>query len=385
MLNQQSGTRPVAIVGGRVVTPYRVIPDGVLVIAGERIVGCGDRGQTPIPDGAEIVDVQGAIVGPGFIDIHVHGGGGALAYLDPATMAKAHLMFGTTAILPTTSYNESREQTLEGVRRIVAAMEQPGSSIAGIHLEGPFINKKYGAILSPIRPIDREEYEELIRVGGSRIKLWTFAPELEGAAGFAEAVGRNGTVMSVGHSEATAEEIFGFVRNGLMIGCHTTNACGTTPSPSRYGGTREVGVAEAILVHDDIFAEVIPDKAGVHVRPLMLKLILKAKGADKVIVITDAMDGACLDPDAPSDLNWDVKNQLAGSKLTMNGAVRNMIDHTGVGFVDAFKMASLNPARAMGFDRDMGSLEPGKLANVIVIGDRVDVRRVMLRGQWVKQ
>jgi N-acetylglucosamine-6-phosphate deacetylase len=256
-------------------------------------------------------------------------------------------------------------------------------AILGIHLEGPFISPKYGAILSPIRPINPDEYDELLRTVGNRIKLWTFAPELPGADAFTQATAQYGIALSVGHSEATAEMIFAHVRQGLKIGCHTTNACGTTPSPSRYGGTREVGVVEAILVHDDIYAEVIPDSDGVHVRPLMLKLIVKAKGADKVIIITDAMDVAAVETAPMPDIRYDKKNQLSGSKLTMNGAVRNMMHHTGIGWVDAFKMAALNPARAIGLEREMGSIERGKLANLVIVNDDLIVRGVMLHGKRV--
>lgn len=378
-----------AIVNGKVVTPDSVIEDGVVLIDGERIAALGPKGGVVIPDGAERIDAGGEYVGPGFIDIHCHGGGGHWSWEEPYLFALAHLKHGTTGILPTLVYNQSREEMLEGVRNILRVGEQPyGGAIIGIHMEGPFINKKYGAVTSPIRPVDPDEYNELLAVAGNRIKVWTLAPELEGQAEFAEAASKYGIALSVGHSEADAETIFSLVDKGLRIGCHCTNASGTTPSPSRYGGTREIGVDEAVLVHDDIYAEVIPDARGIHVRPLMCKLIHKTKGTDKVIVITDAIDEAGLENGTPGGEYEDVRFiegvGLSGSKLTMDRAVRNMMRHTGVGIADAFVMGSLNPARAINADGEMGSLEKGKLANLVIVSDDMEVRRVLLRGRVVE-
>lgn len=381
-----------AIVNARLVTPHSVIDDGVVLIAGERIAACGPKGTVDIPEGTAVYNASGCYVGPGFIDIHCHGGGGFWSWEEPRRFALAHLKHGTTGILPTLVYNQSREEMLAGVKTILQVLDRENrSSIVGIHMEGPFINKKYGAVTSPIRPVDPDEYNELLALAGDRIKVWTFAPELEGQQAFAEAASRFGIALSVGHSEADAETIFSYVRYGLKIGCHCTNASGTTPSPSRYGGTREVGVDEAVLVHDDIYAEVIPDAKGIHVRPLMLKLIHKAKGTHRVILITDAIDEAGVPSDGAvgeeaveEDVRFIEGVRLSGSKLTMDKAVRNMMRHAGVGIVDAFAMASLNPARVLKLDRDMGSLEAGKLANLVVATESIDVRRVMLRGSWVE-
>lgn len=389
MSQNNNGSAWTAIVNVKLVTPHAVVPDGAVLVCGDRIAMCGRRGSFELPDDAVVIDGGGRYLGPGFIDIHCHGGGGHWSWVEPYKFACAHLKFGTTGILPTLTYNESREETMDGVKRILAdgVGETYRDVILGIHLEGPYINKKYGAVTSPIRPVDPSEYEALLAVAGEHIKVWTFAPELDGQREFARAASEYGIVLSVGHSEADAETIFSYVRQGLKLGCHTTNASGVTPAITRYAGTREVGVAEAIMVHDDIYAEVIPDAGGVHVRPLMCRLIHKAKGTDRTIIITDAMDESCLPPD-PGDPHPDVRfiqgDMLAGSKLTMNRAVRNMMNHAGVGYVDAFRMASLNPARVLKVDHVAGSVEPGKYADLVLATEDLEIERVMFRGRFVE-
>ncbi|WNQ13279.1 amidohydrolase family protein [Paenibacillus aurantius] len=376
-----------AIVNGTIVGRDRLIPDGVVLIKDGYITGCGERGAVPLPEEADIWDAEGDYIAPGFVDIHCHGGGGVWSWEQPYEFALAHLNRGTTAILPTFTYNESREQVREGLQTILEAMNSGkpfSSALAGIHMEGPYINKKYGAVTSPIRPVDPEEYREILRTAGDRIKVWTLAPELDGQEQFVKEASPYDISFSVGHSEATPEQIFRFVPSGLRIGCHCTNASGTTPSPTRYAGTREVGVDEAVLVHDDIYAEVIPDAEGIHVRPLMLKLIHKTKGTDRVIIITDAMPEAGVENGDPSDVNWNHLGQLAGSRLTMDQAVRNMRNHASVGMVEAFRMASLNPARVIRQEDRMGSIEAGKLANLLIVDEAMAVKQVFLHGDSVK-
>ncbi|WJH37434.1 hypothetical protein N6H14_21750 [Paenibacillus sp. CC-CFT747] len=164
--------------------------------------------------------------------MHCHGGGGVWSWEHPYEFALAHLNRGTTAILPTFTYNESREQVREGLQTILKAMNSGkpfSSALAGIHMEGPYINKKYGAVTSPIRPVDPEEYREILQTAGDRIKVWTLAPELDGQEQFVKEASEYDISFSVGHSEATPEQIFRFVPSGLRIGCHCTNASGTTP------------------------------------------------------------------------------------------------------------------------------------------------------------
>ncbi len=380
------GTR--VITNARLVTPLNLIDDGAIRIENGLIADYGPKGSVAVPAGAEVIDAKGKYVGPGFIDIHCHGGGGIWAWDDPYKFTCTHLKFGTTGVLATLSYNRSKEEWVQDVRNVIEVGRRPYSAaLLGLHMEGPYINRKYGAITSPIRPVDPQEYRALLALGGEHIKLWTLAPELEGQTAFAEEAFKRGIVMSVGHSEATAEQIFALVPKGLRVGCHCMDATGTTPSPTRFKGTREVGVDEAVLVHDDIYAEVIPDAVGWHVRPLMCRLIHKAKGTHRVIIITDAIDEAGLPENvAPgaSDVRIVEGVGLSGSKMTMDMAVRNMMAHAGVGIVEAFVMASLNPAKLLKVDHLMGSIDRGKRANLVIVSDRIEIDTVIFQGEVVR-
>ncbi|MDG0809643.1 N-acetylglucosamine-6-phosphate deacetylase [Cohnella rhizosphaerae] len=375
------------IVCGKVVTPFSVIEKGMVVVKDGRIAEVGERVPERLVRAGNVLDRQGEYIVPGFVDIHCHGGGGCWSFDEPERFAEFHLRRGTTGILPTLFYNQSHAEILEGLARVQAVMAQGGSSILGIHLEGPYINSKYGAVTAPIRSVNQAEYREILEMAGKEILLWTLAPELDGQTAFMEEASRYGIVFSVGHSEADPETIFAAHRLGLRLGCHLTNASGVTPNQSRYAGTREVGVHEAVLAHDEMYAEVIPDANGIHVRPLMLRLIVKAKGVDSVIVITDSVDLGGTVPG--QDVNLIRGNEfspngedlmLSGSLLTMDRAVHNMRKHTGIGMVDACKMGALNPARLLGLDRDLGSIERGKIANLLAVTEDMDVQMVMLEG-----
>lgn len=388
------------ILCGRVVTPFRIIEQGMVIVRGKRIAYAGDLNVGMIAADSRVLqfDDPGTYITPGFFDIHCHGGGGVSGYDDPETFADFHLRHGTTSILPTFVYNQSHAHMMESLDRVQSFMSRRQSSIVGIHMEGPYINPKYGAVIAPIRPVNPAEYREILQAAGRTIKLWTLAPELEGQRQFMEEASAHGIVFSVGHSEAAPETIFEAHRFGLRVGCHLTNASGATPDPTRYAGTRELGVHEAVLLHDDMYAEVIPDKDGIHVRPLMLRLIVKTKGADQVIIITDyaSRPSERAGDDAERDVRMLKKTaftlsdpasaqdeMLSGSLLTMDRAVHNMRNHTGVGMVDACKMAALNPARLLGMDRDIGSIERGKLANLLVVSEAMQVKMVMLEGRMI--
>lgn len=393
--------KTIAIMNCRLIYPERIIERGTILLQGDRIVACGSSDEVTVPSDAEVIDAEGNYVGPGFIDIHNHGGGGVWSFDQPLEAALAHLQYGTTGYVPTPAYLQSREQMRASLVKIVDLMKGTDAFknlILGIHLEGPFLNPKYGAIRTHIRPVDMAEVRDILELAGPQIKIWTIAPEMPGTEELLkEASNYPQIVYSVGHSESDPETLYRCVPYGLKLACHCTNASGATPNVTRFGGTREVGVDEAALVHDEIIAEVIPDRGGAHVRPLMLKLILKTKGIDQVILITDAVKDAANGPLGPlpdlpklkdfpesNDVHYTDDGELNGSKLTMDRATYHMMLHTGVDLVGAFRMASLNPALLLGVEGDMGSIALGKKANLVIVDEKVTVQAVFFEGKQVR-
>ncbi|MDB6168494.1 MAG: hypothetical protein JWM88_1358 [Verrucomicrobia bacterium] len=380
----------VTIRGGRVVLPESVLENATLVI--ERGVirdVIPGRTETRSDDGATF-DATGSVIGPGFIDPHCHGDGVTRFFDDPDRVAANLLRQGTTGVLATLGYPDMVRDDIGGQLQRFAASLQPQARdvLAGVHLEGPYVNRKYGAQTSRgvIKDFDPVEYGALIARYGKLIKWWTCAPELPGAGEFIAAVAAHGHVVAAGHTEATPEQIERAIRLGLRVITHWTNATGN-PAAAAYLGTRRPGIDEAALVFDELSAEIIPDSGGRHVHPLMAKLLYKAKGPDRVLVITDAGYGRADDPTDPKlaelDVSIDRDGNLAGSRLTMAGAARNFRQFSGCTWPELFRMASLNAARLLGISREVGSIEPGKLANLVVCDEGLRVRQTFLRGREV--
>ena len=385
-----------AIINGKMVTPYNVVNDAAVVIQEERIRECGTRREVKIPEYAEIIDAGGNYIGPGFIDIHCHGGGGYWVYENPDEVAVMHLKHGVTSILTSLAYNLSSEEIFNGINKILlASKKRLGSFFIGIHMEGPYINPKYGAYSNTARHPDPDEYNCILNLAGDMIKVWTFAPELEGIDEFIEAVSKKEIILAVGHSETVAERIYSLIPRGLKLATHCFNATGVTPCPTRFQGTREVGVDEAVMVCDDIYTEVMADSAGVHVKPIMLKLLYKVKGADKIILISDAINYAGTTKfeyvekgdsevvENNGDLQFSPDGGLAGARMTLDYAARNMMNHTGASIVEAFKMVSLNPATMLGMQNEIGSMQKGKIANIVIVNGKIEIKKVIFKGELV--
>ncbi len=392
----RTGTK--VIMNGRIVTENNVIDDGVIIVRGDRIKALGCRYGINVPAGAEIIDAKGNLVCPGFIDIHCHGGGGFLFKDNADAALKAHLRHGTTSVLATLSYHMTDNEYIETFQKLEKVIKTDyGKQCIGVNMEGPYLNPRYGADTSKVRAIKAEDYERVYEAGRKLIRIWTFAPELDGAKDFAAFLKSKNIIQSAGHSEADHETVNEFIKNGLRLGCHLMNAMGFPPPFVFKGAIREVGIAEALLWDDDTYVEVIPDSKGVHVRPLMLKLILKLKGVNRVVAISDAfLAGALKDleyikdekgleyvPDE-GDLYYNGLNQLCGSRLSMDYAIRNMMNHTGIGFVDAFKIGALNAAALLGMDDEIGSIREGKKANIIIADEKMNVKNVILEGRRVQ-
>lgn len=374
-----------AIVNANIVTEHGIIYDGKLVIKDNRIFNIL-KGTDGIPTDAELIDAKGAYVGPGFVDIHVHGAGSFETYDADASSIDYFLSHGTTSLLATPYYSLNLEENLRAIHNTKKAMEK-SRVIKGIYMEGPYTNPSYGANShkNPWRHgIVEEEYKALVDACGTDVKVWTTAPELNGIEGFyayARKVNPD-VVIALGHSEATPQRIAALGKYRPTLLTHAMDATSRLPVPS---GTRGYGPDEYCFSQPDMYAELISDSFGLHVNAALQQMLLRIKGFDKVVLITDSTK-----TDAPSpehlrhitDLNFDDKGTLCGSRLTLDRACRNIMSHTNCGIAQAFIMASLNPAKVIGLDHEVGSIEKGKLADLVFVDDKFNVLRVMSEGEF---
>ena len=374
-----------AVTNASVVLEGGIIWDGVILISGERILKVGTGTEIEIPPDAVIIDADGAYVGPGFVDIHVHGGGGFETHKEPLKAAEFFLCHGTTTLLGTPVYTQPFDDMLDSINKINDAMKK-SKVIKGMYLEGPYMNPKYGSFadLNPWRgPIDPAQYKPLVDAAGLNARVWAIAPEREGLIPFLEYARsvNPDVVFAVGHSEATPAEIRRLGKYKPTIQTHSMCATGRLPV---FAGTRAYGPDEYCFTDNSIYTEMISDSCGIHVHPDMQKLLIHNKGIDKTVLITDSTNFAFPNPENlahVTDLNFDHNGGIAGSKLTMDKACRNIMSSTNCGIAQAFIMAALNPAKAVGLGDELGSIEPGKLADLVFTDDRFNVKKVMLCGE----
>jgi len=380
----------VAIKNGRIVTPRDMIENGVILVKNAKIKAVGEKDKVGVPSNALVIDASGRAVTPGFIDIHIHGSGGSdtmeASYDSLNNMSIFEARHGTTGFLPTT-ITASQEDLLVSVRAIKTAMEKgtSGGEILGVHLEGPYINieRKGGQPPEYIRKPDLEELGHLIRESNNSIKIVTLAPEVEGGLELVRRVVQKGIVASIGHSDSTYEEALRAVEAGISHACHTYNAM-------KGFHHREPGALGAVLTTDKITAELVAD--GIHAHPAAMRILVKCKGTDRIILVTDAIVGTGMrgrykvggrDIIVTMKSSRFLDGSIAGSVLTMDSAVKNMMELVGISLRDAVKMATVNPARRIGVYNRKGSLEVGKDADITIVDDRLNVHMTMVMGRIV--
>lgn len=369
-----------AIQNARIVCERQIIPGGTLLIADGNIAALGKADDVAVPPEAQRLDARNAFIGPGFVDIHNHCGGWRFVKAEVAKYAEYYLRHGTTSLLPTFYYQMSFQQVLDGLDSIDGLMKEPGSTVRGVNFEGPYLNAHYGYCGEMVWDIRQEEYEAMIEKGDGIIKIWSVAPEREGILAFVKAASAIRPVFAVAHSEATAEELYALLPYGLKLATHHLNATGCRGG-HWADGVRNFGLDEAVQLCDEISIELIADSMGVHVSPQWLQLAYKIKGPGRTILITDStefMDSE--DITKRGDLRYGAKGDLAGSAMTMDGALRNMIHHAGVSLCDAFRMASTSPARLIGL-QDRGVMAEGYAADLVFLDDDLQVQSVMVDGQ----
>ena len=348
----------------------------------ERIAGIADG----VPDGAQVIDARGGVVAPGLVDVHCHGfmgwdaSSGSLDEL--RRMSGQAARWGTTAWLPTTMTLDwpVLERAFTAIRAAqTESLEWRGAQVLGCHAEGPFINKKRkGAQAeSCVQPPDADK----LRPWADVVRLMTVAPEVEGALPFIRAAAAMGVHVSMGHTDATAAEALAGIGAGADHATHLFNAM---PPMSH----RAPGVVGAALGDDRVYCELIADTF--HVDPMLYSVLARAKG-DRLVLITDSIQSAQL-PDGVYDQMGQAvvvegihcrfpDGTIAGSALTMDRAVRNFREHTGLALWQAVKLASLSPARSIGVDGRKGSLAVGKDADIVVADADFNVRMTFVRGR----
>ena len=350
--------------------------------------------------GVRSVDAKGAYAAPGFIDIHLHGGGG-VEFMD-ATPERiragcaAHARHGTTTLLPTT-LAASPELTLRMIRAVRQAQAATTEcTIAGVHLEGPFLSPAQSGAQSPdaLSLPTPELWDRLLDEWPGGVRIMGAAPELPGAMALGEALRARGVVASIAHSDADYETCRRALACGFTDITHIYSGCSMV---HRKNGYRFGGVVEAGLLEDAFTVQVIAD--GKHLPPELLRLIVKCKGADRISLITDALFAAGSDlPDGSvlrqangmetvledGVMKLPDRQAFAGSVATMDRLVRNMVHLAGVPVWDAVAMATATPARVIGLADRKGSLAPGFDADIVLMDKQLNVKAVMARGQFVE-
>jgi N-acetylglucosamine-6-phosphate deacetylase len=323
------------------------------------------------------IEANGYLVLPGFVDLHVHGGGGAdFMHGTPEAarqVARTHALYGTTSLLATTltASREATDAAITAIRTVMEEERDPAAArIRGIHLEGPYIcaAKRGAQPAEHIRNPDIDEFQHWVDLSGNTVKQITLAPELPGAEALVRAAREAGVVVSLGHTDATAAQVQDAIGWGATQATHIFNAM-------RGLTHREPGAAGALAARPEIIAEVIAD--GIHLDPLIVRLVVSAKGSEGVVLITDAIAGASM-PEGEYELGGfpiTVRNgsatladgTLAGSILTMSQAFHNARQFADLSPLFATRIASMNAARQLGLDQQIGSIEPGKEGDFVVV------------------
>ncbi len=360
-----------AIVNGTVFTPSVRIKSGVVVISDTVIQAVGPQGEVEIPREAEIFDASGMSVAPGFMDVHMHGVlgkdtmGVGLSDVIPAMPA-----YGVTSFMATT-LTYPRADVLEALDTISEILSSPpaGAQCLGIHLEGPHLSPRRPGMATAawVYPLSAQDFLDFQKAADGRIKMITFAPEEAGAMETIPVLLAGGVVPVIGHSDATFEQVAEAVKLGLNHATHTYNAM----RPLQH---REPGVVGAIMHFDQIYAELIAD--GVHVHPAAMDILIRAKGLDKVVLISDSAPFAGL---PEGEYEWEHKpvfvrngrceladGTLAGAHATIGVGVRNLVNLVGLPLEKALIPATRSAANSVGMTRK-GRLEPGCDADIVIL------------------
>ncbi|HMI05223.1 MAG TPA: N-acetylglucosamine-6-phosphate deacetylase [Pedobacter sp.] len=385
------------ISNGKIITPYKLIKRGTVLIEDAKIIAV-EENDIEATDAFEI-DACGKYISPGFIDLHIHGGGGH-DFMDNTVdaflkIAETHARYGTTSMCPTTLTSEKKDllktlETYESADKI----NHLGAQFIGMHLEGPYFALSQRGAQDPryIRNPDPAEYQEIL-AGTSIVKRWSAAPELPGAIAFGRYLKSKGILAAIAHTDAIYEEVLEAFENGYTLATHFYSSMSGVTRRDCY---RYAGVIESGYLIDEMSVEVIAD--GIHLPAPLLKLIYKIKGADRIALITDSMRGAGM-PEGDSilgSLNNGLKviieggvaklpdrSSFAGSVATADRLVRNMVNMADVPLIDAIRMITKTPASIMGIDSKKGTLTVGKDADIVIFDENINISTTIVNGKVV--
>ena len=378
------------IKNGLIYTPLKVIENGVLLIHKGKIKQVGSESQVNIPRNSTVIDADKHIVCPGFLDLQVNGGGGVFltedaSYNGVCAVAKTHVKFGTTGILPTIITAETNIicTALKAVNEAVVKGTE-GANVLGSHLEGPFINEERKGIHESkfIKKPSILNFDAFFKASQATLKILTLAPEIEGSLGLIRHARKRGVLVSVGHSTANYSQVQSATDAGLTLGTHVFNAMNGIDS-------REPGTVGAILSNDQIKTSLIADE--IHVHPMSMKIVINAKGIDKVFLVTDSMppigttikafklfdktihvkDGAC----------HNANGTIAGSVSSMNVSIKVIHEKVGIPLNWAIAMATEIPASIIGISDKKGSLAVGKDADITLCDSDMQIMKVIVGGK----
>ena len=381
---------------GTVITPSNEIKDGIVLVQNGKIREVGKRGTIQEPEQAVVIDADSGYIAPGLIDIHVNGAMGAdvtkVTDNTFSVMSSFFVKHGTTSYLATaiTSADSDLIKVLEYGRDFIHNKNKEDAELLGIHLEGPYLSPfQSGAHPKVFLKLPKPEHYLQFMKYNDILKKVTLAPELEGATKFVKELTANGIVAAAGHTNGIYSEIKDAIDAGITHGTHFF--CNMS-NFRRDNLKRVAGVAETLLYDDRVSGELIGD--GWHVGPMLMKLLLKVKGIDKVCFVTDAMTAVGL-PDGlhkVGDVEAVVENGIArlldssayaGSVTTMDVCVKNGIKQMELSLVDSIRMASLTPAKIIGMDNRKGSLEKGKDADIVIFDKNIDVKKTIVSSKIV--
>lgn len=383
----------IALTATRLYTPLKCVERPVVLVENESIVDIFSQTDRPAPSGSRLIDLGDAILAPGFVDIHIHGGAGhdvmnadTAGFADLERLLAAH---GVSSYFPTT-VTAAIDQTLSALDRLAAAIEHAERGRAsdgwraqplGIHLEGPFISHIRRGVHPPahLQPPSLNLFDRFWQAARGCIRLMTIAPELDEVMEVIAEAARRGVCVSLGHTDADLETAYAAVAAGARHATHAFNAM-------RPLNHRNPGIIGAMLTDCRLSADVIAD--GIHLHPVVVELFLKAKGPDLAVLITDATAATGM-PDGRyrlGDMDVEVKDgrcmaegKLAGSVLTMDRAVRNVMQFAHWNLQDALRLATLNPARVTGLTQ-RGKLEAGCVADIAILNSRGEIKATIVRG-----